>query len=258
MVHTFKFGGQRIAYDSVSGLVLPLSELAYKMLDYTELPMPKECSSALIYDLAKYDSAAIGETYNELYALNSAGKLFAEGENSHNVMYAGAAIMVGDTLCTRADPHIFDIVKKLADIGEDVLISIIDSPENVPAFTEEDVPTVARQLEKIAKEQLKRAQGKVDAKPFVAFEKRLSTVHRDESCAGCWAYKLCSLETPLSAKCELEKSASNALCCVKPQKNNYSYIEVEPSEDGPAFLFLRICTCINDALADYVCNKSCT
>lgn len=28
MVHTFKFGGQRIAYHNVSGLVLPLSELA--------------------------------------------------------------------------------------------------------------------------------------------------------------------------------------------------------------------------------------
>lgn len=27
MVHTFKIGGHRIAYDSVSGYVLPLSEL---------------------------------------------------------------------------------------------------------------------------------------------------------------------------------------------------------------------------------------
>ncbi len=205
MVHTFKFGGQRIAYDSVSGLVLPLSELAHKMLDYIELPMPKECSSALRYDLAKYDSAAIGETYNELYALYRDGKLFAEGKSGGDVMYVGAAIKVGDTICTRADPHIFDIVKKLADNGEDVSISIVDSHGNVPAFTEEDVPTVARQLEKVAKEQVKRAQGKVGAKPFVAFEKRLSVIHDDESCAGCWAYKLCSLKTPQNAKCELEK-----------------------------------------------------
>ncbi len=205
MVHTFKFGGQRIAYDSVSGLVLPLSEIAYKMLDYIELPMPKECSSALRYDLAKYDSVAIKETYNELYALYRDGKLFAEGEHGGDIMYVGAAIKVGDTVCTRSDPHIFDIVKKLADSGEDVSISIVDSPENSPAFTEEDIPTVARQLEKIAKEQVKRAKGKVDAKPFVAFEKHLSVIHDDESCAGCWACKLCSLKTPMSAKCELEK-----------------------------------------------------
>ena len=205
MVHTFKFGGQRIAYDNVSGLVLPLSELAYKMLDYIELPMPKECSSALRYDLAKYDSAAIGETYRELYALYRDGKLFAEGERNNSLMYGGAAIKVGDTLCTRADPHIFDIVKRLADDGEDVSLSIVDSPENVPAFTEEDIPTIARQLEKIAKEQVKRAAGKTDARPFTAFEKRLSTIHKDDSCAGCWAYKLCSLTSPQNAKCELEK-----------------------------------------------------
>ncbi len=205
MVHTFKFGGQRIAYDNVSGLVLPLSELAYKMLDYIELPMPKECSSALRYDLAKYDSAAIGETYNELYALYRDGKLFAEGESGGEILHGGAAIKVGDTVCTRADPHIFDIVKKLADNGEDVSISIVDSPENRPAFTEEDIPTIARQLEKIAKEQVKRTRVGTDAKPFIAFEKHIPAAHDEESCTGCWAFKLCSLTSPQNAKCELEK-----------------------------------------------------
>ncbi|MBQ8250186.1 MAG: hypothetical protein IJY93_09980 [Clostridia bacterium] len=205
MVHTFKFGGQRIAYDNVSGLVLPLSELAYKMLDYIELPMPKECSSALRYDLAKYDSAAIGETYNELYALYRDGKLFAEGKGESETVHGGAAIKVGDTVCTRTDPHIFDIVKKLAEDGEDVTISIVDSPENLPAFTEEDVPTIARQLEKIAKEQVKRARAGADEKPFTAFEKHIPATHDEESCAGCWAFKLCSLASAQNAKCELEK-----------------------------------------------------
>ena len=205
MVHTFKLGGQRIAYDSVSGLVLPLTELAYKMLDYIELPMPKECSSALRYDLAKYDSKAIDQTYNELYALYRDGRLFAKGDAVIGTTYDGAAIKVGDTLCTRADPHIFDIVKKLADDGKDVTISIVDSPANAPAFTEEDVPTVARQLEKTAKEQVKRIQGKIDARPFTAFEKIPVAEHENESCMGCWAYKLCSLTSPQNAKCELEK-----------------------------------------------------
>ena len=110
MVHTFKFGGQRIAYDSVSGLTLPLSELAYKMLDYIELPMAKECSSALRYDLAKFDSAAISETYDMLYALYRDGKLFAEGEVGENEIIGGAAVTVGDRICARDNPHLLDTV----------------------------------------------------------------------------------------------------------------------------------------------------
>ncbi|MBQ2765658.1 MAG: hypothetical protein IJF48_01555 [Clostridia bacterium] len=206
MVHTFKFGGQRIAYDSVSGLVLPLSELAYKMLDYIELPMPKTCSSALRYDLAKYDSAAISQTYNELYALYRDGKLFAKDESdTYAVCHGGVAVKIGDVLCTRADPHILDIVKRLADAEKDVSVSIVDAPENVAAFTDEDVPTLQKQFEKIAKEQVKRARGTAEGASFTAFESRAGAVHEEEPCAGCWACKLCSLISPQSTKCELEK-----------------------------------------------------
>lgn len=204
MVHTFKFGGQRIAYDSVSGLVLPLSELAYKMLDYIELPMAKECSSALRYDLAKYDSAAISATYDELYALYRDGKLFAEGDENVPA-YGGAAVKLGGTLCTRANPNILDIAKALADAGEDVTLSIVSAPEGNSGFTDEDVPMLAKAFEKLAREQVKRARGDVDGKPFTAFGHCCAAVHDEEACASCWASKLCTLPSPHSAMCELER-----------------------------------------------------
>ncbi len=84
MVHSFKIGGRRLAFDSASGELFEFGELAYKMLDYIGLPMPKDCPSALRYDLAKYDSAAIEETYDELYALAKAGKIFVEAEADYD------------------------------------------------------------------------------------------------------------------------------------------------------------------------------
>lgn len=214
MVHTFKFGGQRIAYDSVSGLTLPLSELAYKMLDYIELPMAKECSSALRYDLAKFDSAAIGETYDMLYALYRDGKLFAEGELDEASDVGGAAVALGDVICGRSDPHILDRVKVLADEGKDVVLRIVDAPEGIAAFTDEEIATVAKELEKIAKEQSKRARGAIDGVKFKAFVPLEPAEHTDEACAHCWANKLCTLSAPRRSMCELEcKRAECVMMC---------------------------------------------
>ena len=36
-------------------------------------------------------------------------------------------------------------------------------------------------------------------------------MHDDESCAGCWALKLCSLTAPQNAKCELEKKRTECV-----------------------------------------------
>jgi len=214
MVHTFKFGGQRMAYDSVSGFSLPLSELAYKMLDYIELPMAKECSSALRYDLAKFDSAAISETYNMFYKLYSEGKLFAEGDIGSDATYGGAVITIGDKLLARDNPHVLDTVKAMVDEDKDVTVRIIPAPEGVAAFTDEELPAVIKELEKLAKEQTKRAKGKIDGKPFNAFVKLDAAEHTDEVCAHCWANKLCSLTEPGKAVCELEcKRAECVMMC---------------------------------------------
>lgn len=77
MVHKFKFGVHRFIYDSESGYTHAVDELGYKMLDYLELPMAKDCPSALRYDLAKYDSDAISAVYAEFRKLSDEGKLFA-------------------------------------------------------------------------------------------------------------------------------------------------------------------------------------
>lgn len=214
MVHTFKFAGQRIAYDSVSGLVLPLTELGYKMLDYIELPMAPECSSALRYDLAKYDSAAISETYNELYRLYSEGKLFAEGDCGIETLHGGAVIAVGDTLCTRDNPHVLDIAKQLAENGKKNTVRVISAPDGAAAFTDEELPAVMRELEKLAKEQVKRTRGTADGAPFTAFERCAAAEHSDDVCKHCWADKLCTLAEPHNAMCELEmKRAECVMLC---------------------------------------------
>ena len=205
MVHTFKFGGQRIAYDNISGLVLPLSELAFKMLDYIELPMASECSSALRYDLAKYDSKAIGETYNMLYSLYRDGKLFADGDGvSTDAVLHGAAIMLGDTICTRECMNLSDKIDELLEKKQSVSLSVIRAPENTVPFTGADVPTLSRELEKIAKQQVKRERADANDtyKVFSAIE---SKPHSDERCLECWACKLCSLDEPHNAVCDLER-----------------------------------------------------
>ncbi len=214
MVHTFKFGGQRIAYDSVSGLTLPLTELAYKMLDYLELPMAKECSTALRYDLAKFDSAAITETYNMFYALYKDGKIFAEGAENADEIYAGAAILVGDVLCARENPHVYDTAMKLVSEGKDVTVKIVSAPEGVAAFTDAELPAVLKELEKLAKMQAKLIKGTAEGTPFTAFAKLPAKEHKDEACAHCWASKLCTQSEPKRAVCELEcKRAECAMLC---------------------------------------------
>ena len=205
MVHTFKFSGQRMAYDSVSGLTLPLSELAYKMLDYIELPMPKECSSALRYDLAKFDSTAVSETYGELYTLYSEGKLFAEEKTEDKCTCGGAVVAVGDRLCCGDDPHVLDMAKELAECGCDTAVRVIYAPCGVTAISEEELPSVLKELEKLCREQIKRAKGEIEGKPFTAFARCAPSAHTEKSCVGCWANKLCSLDAPMSIMCELEK-----------------------------------------------------
>ena len=205
MVHTFKFGGQRIAYDNVSGLVLPLTELAYKMLDYIELPMQKECSSALRYDLAKYDSAAIGSTYDLLYSLYADGKLFAEGEGSASeANLHGAAIKLGEKIITRTGINLYETVLDMVNSGEDVTLSVVPVPDGAVPFTGADIPTLTKELEKIAKAQVKSARSE-DCKPFTAFTAHEPIEHCEECCLECWANKLCSICEPHNAMCELER-----------------------------------------------------
>ncbi len=204
MVHSFKFGGQRIAYDSVSGAVIPLSELAFKMLDYIELPMPKDCPSALRYDLAKFDSAAISDTYDQMYALYKEGKLFADTEAEPSDMQNGAALAVGDKLITHDTPNLLEIAKKLADDGEDTSLSVVSAVDDKSAITDDDLAIILKEMEKLSKEQKKRNRGE-GGKPFCAFKEINAVAKSDAVCVGCWARKLCALNAPHGVKCELER-----------------------------------------------------
>ena len=214
MVHSFKFGGQRVAYDSVSGAVIPLSELAFKMLDYIQLPMPKDCPSALRYDLAKFDSAAISDTYDEMYALYKEGKLFADNAAEQSGAIAGAALAVGAKRVTHSAPALLDAAKALADAGEDVTVSVVSADDAADALTEDDLPALLKELEKLSKEQVKRAKGEGGA-PFTAFKRGEVPVHNDPVCVGCWAKKLCTLGAPHGVMCELERKCAECVMMVE-------------------------------------------
>ena len=77
MLILFKHGPKKYAYDTVSGTLLPLTALAKRMLEATEVPMPPVCPTALRYELAKYDSADVEETYDELYRRAAGGAILA-------------------------------------------------------------------------------------------------------------------------------------------------------------------------------------
>ncbi len=202
MVHTFKIGGHRIAYDSVSGYMLPLSELTYKMLDYITLPMPEECSSALRYDLAKFDSADIRKEYNRVYELYREGKLFAQ-DNEENGDYNGAVIMLGETVVNRDCSGLMETVEKLAEENKDCTLRIKSATAADSAFSAVDVAKLDKLFTELAKLQIHRT--KAGDTSVNIFTKVDAVCHNDEACKFCWAKKLCSQNVPGAVVCELEK-----------------------------------------------------
>jgi hypothetical protein len=201
MVHSFKFGGRRFAFDSVSGSLHVLDEIAYKMLDYIELPMPKDCPSALRYDLAKYDSAAISDTYDMLYKLYLEGKLYSEDTDftptEAEEKCGGIALCFADgTIVSHSKPHILSHALEICDSGEIGLKIICGADDEL---TDEDLPSVLKEIEKLNKELNKRGSDVLIFAPVDTFE------HTFAVCKGCFARRLCSLKCPSSVACELER-----------------------------------------------------
>ncbi len=77
MLHCLKIEKQKIAYDTASGAIIPLTALEYKMLGAVCPPLSPLCPSSLRYELAKYDSYDVEKAYDRLYALYRDGKIFA-------------------------------------------------------------------------------------------------------------------------------------------------------------------------------------
>ncbi len=201
MVHSFKLGGHRWAYDSGSRTLHILDELAFKMLDYIELPMPKDCPSALRYDLAKYDSAAIDDTYAELYKLYIDGSLYSDDRTDDSsvcpIEAGGALITDGKSvLASHSNPHIQPLdeyVGKLEIVPAENDASNSEAPKG-DALNEEDATALLKELDRAAK-------------PFVA-EKRNPFAQKEafaHSCDGCWAKDICSLKCKSAALCLLER-----------------------------------------------------
>ncbi len=191
MVHSFKLGGHRWAYDSGSKKLHILDELAFKMLDYIELPMPKDCPSALRYDLAKYDSAAIDDTYAELYRLYTEGSLYSDDKTSDGAVspeaVAGAYVTDGSkVVASHQNPHISSLDEYVGKL------EIV--PADSDALTEDDATALIKELDRAAK-------------PLVAakrnpFAEKQAFAH---SCDGCWAKNICSLKHSSDALCALER-----------------------------------------------------
>lgn len=159
MVHSFKYGGYRFAYDTVSGTLFRFDELTYKMLDYIGLPMPVDCPSALRYDLAKYDSMAISDAYDALYALSKEGKIFVPENGSEDVRpsVADPVLVLSDgTVVSHGNPHIPESAYSLDNA--DIRIVSGDDP-----LTAEDMPALAKEIDKLTREYLKRGQGRAFA-----------------------------------------------------------------------------------------------
>lgn len=174
MIHKFKFGVHRFVYDSGSGEVHEVDELGYKMVDYIVTPMASECPSALRYDLAKYDSNAISETYDRLYALWRDGKLYAE------------------------DKPLPDAGIPEATVGA----SVRETPDGlVIARGELGGEELKAELEELTR----RIKAAVRARKGSIFAPVRSFGHGFVCCADCYAHHLCSLERPGTSVCELER-----------------------------------------------------
>ena len=159
MVHSFKYGGYRFAYDTVSGTLFRFDELTYKMLDYIGLPIPVDCPSALRYDLANYASMAISDAYDALYALSEEGKIFVQDNGTNDIRPSvdNPVLVLSDgTVVSHGNPHIPESAYSLDNA--DIRIMSGDDP-----LTAEDIPTLAKELDKLTREYLKRGEGRAFA-----------------------------------------------------------------------------------------------
>ncbi len=77
MLILFRHNAKKYAYDTASGALVTLTALGRRMLEALTPPMGSVCPTALRYELAKYDSADVEETYAMLYEKAANGVIFA-------------------------------------------------------------------------------------------------------------------------------------------------------------------------------------
>lgn len=128
MVHLFKASGKKIAFDSASGALIPLTALANKMMGALTAPLSPVCPTSLRYELAKYDSEDVSETYEKLYSLQEGGLLFASGEE--------AKLMLEGEYSAESDEEITEALRAIKSEGKG-FVSFIGSNENAEKLAKE-------------------------------------------------------------------------------------------------------------------------
>lgn len=121
MVHIFKVSGKKIAFDSASGAFVYLTALANKMIGAITAPLSPVCPTSLRYELAKYDSEDVSDTYDRLYSLQEEGVLFAEGDQ--------ARLMLEGEYSAENDEEIAEALKAIGSEGK-TAVSFIGKSEN--------------------------------------------------------------------------------------------------------------------------------
>ena len=133
MLYTFRFEGKKYAYDSASGAVMQPTTLQFKMLGAIVPPLTPACPTSLRYELAKFDSNDVEDTYDDIYALAKQGVLYAEEDGCIRAMtegdFAFPSIGLMITALTEAfmkaegDIH-FEALGKDADKAQSVAVEI--------------------------------------------------------------------------------------------------------------------------------------
>lgn len=89
MLYTLKFSGKKYAYDCVSGAVIQLNSLQLKMLGAICPPLTAVCPTSLRYELAKFDSLDVEETYEYIYSLAKDGLIYKNDDGKIKIITDG-------------------------------------------------------------------------------------------------------------------------------------------------------------------------
>ncbi len=164
MIYRFKIYGQRYAIDTKSMAFHELSEIQYDMLTYINLPPEDAFPSSLRYDLAKYESSKLKEAYFSFARLWEDGVLDSPSPVTvTDAEYPEIKAVKEFVFDTKRFVFANDVIR-YADDHEGAFISAKEDESSPVKPTDYDI--VALEYERIAKEIIKRREGRVPGAEF--------------------------------------------------------------------------------------------
>ncbi len=165
MIYKFKFYGHYFAIDTKSLAVHKLTEIQYDMLTYLRFPFEDVFPTTLRYDLAKYESSQLKESYFELKKLCDHGVFMSENPVRMEKKVRIEKKHADKVINYNAENFIFaNQVIKCADSGFKVITVEEDKINPVKKC---DFDILFSEFEKVAKEIIKRKSGRSQGDPFV-------------------------------------------------------------------------------------------